>query len=111
MVLDHGLIPPLIRVLTTGDFKTKKEAAWAVSNLTVGGSAAQVCVHLVNGVMALASFLIQISVMVHHGAIGPMCNLLDCQDSTVIQVRLHTFFIVNVISDIIKTTSILFGRT
>lgn len=44
MVLDAELIPPLIRVLMTGDFKTKKEAAWAVSNLTVGGSAAQVCV-------------------------------------------------------------------
>ena len=49
MVLDNGLIPPLIRVLTTGDFKTKKEAAWAVSNLTVGGSAAQVCAHLASG--------------------------------------------------------------
>ena len=92
MVLDNSLIPPLIRVLTTGDFKTKKEAAWAVSNLTVGGSAAQVCGHIVSG--CYSSFLIQVSVMVHHGAIGPMCNLLDCQDSTVIQVRLsitHTF--------------------
>ena len=28
----------------------------------------------------------QVNVMVHHGAIGPMCRLLDCQDSTVIQV-------------------------
>lgn len=42
MVINAGLIPPLVRVLVTGDFKTKKEAAWAVSNLTVGGSPAQV---------------------------------------------------------------------
>ena len=42
MVIQSGLIPPLIHVLTTGDFKTQKEAAWAISNLTVGGSGEQV---------------------------------------------------------------------
>ena len=42
MVIENGLIPPLIHVLTVGDFKTQKEAAWAISNLTVGGSAEQV---------------------------------------------------------------------
>lgn len=34
----------------------------------------------------------QVSVMVQHGAIGPMCQLLDCQDSTVIQVILDGLF-------------------
>lgn len=42
LVIDNGLIPPLVEVLRSGDFKTKKEAAWAVSNLTVGGSPVQV---------------------------------------------------------------------
>lgn len=42
MVIDAGLIPQLIAVLISGDFKTQKEAAWAVSNLTVGGTAQQV---------------------------------------------------------------------
>ena len=42
MVIDAGLIPQLINVLHFGDFKTQKEAAWAVSNLTVGGTPDQV---------------------------------------------------------------------
>ena len=42
MVIDAHLIPPLIQILVHGDFKTQKEAAWAVSNLTVGGSVEQV---------------------------------------------------------------------
>ncbi len=42
MVIDAQLIPQLIYVLLHGDFKTQKEAAWAVSNLTVGGTAEQV---------------------------------------------------------------------
>ena len=42
MVIDALLIPPLIMVLLHGDFKTQKEAAWAVSNLTVGGTVDQV---------------------------------------------------------------------
>ncbi len=42
MVIDASLIPLLINVLQVGDFKTQKEAAWAVSNLTVGGTPEQV---------------------------------------------------------------------
>lgn len=42
MVLDAGLIPPMITILAQGNFKTQKEAAWALSNLTVGGSVQQV---------------------------------------------------------------------
>lgn len=41
MVVDACLIPPLITILAQGNFKTQKEAAWALSNLTVGGSVQQ----------------------------------------------------------------------
>lgn len=41
-VIDNHLIPPLITILAQGNFKTQKEAAWAISNLTVGGSIQQV---------------------------------------------------------------------
>lgn len=42
MVIDSGLVPPLINALAHGEFKTQKEAAWAVSNFTVGGTNEQV---------------------------------------------------------------------
>ena len=42
MVIDNGLVPPMISVLATGEFRTQKEAAWAVSNVTVGGAPEQV---------------------------------------------------------------------
>ena len=41
-VIDNNLIPPLITILSQGNFKTQKEASWAISNLTVGGSVQQV---------------------------------------------------------------------
>ena len=42
MVIDANLVPSLITVLQQGEFKTQKEAAWAVSNFTVGGTPEQV---------------------------------------------------------------------
>jgi hypothetical protein len=30
-------MPPLINILQNADFKTKKEACWAISNATSGG--------------------------------------------------------------------------
>lgn len=46
MVIDANLVPTLIFTLTHGEFKTQKEAAWAVSNFTVGGTPEQVGVVL-----------------------------------------------------------------
>lgn len=48
-----------------GEFQTQKEAAWAVSNMTISGNKEQ------------ASFLITC------GVIPPFCNLLSCKDSQV----------------------------
>lgn len=52
------------------DFNTQKEAAWAISNLTVGGNRKQV---------------VQ---LIQHGVIPPFCDLLTCKDAQVIQVVL-----------------------
>lgn len=41
-VLDANIIPHLIKLMSDGNFKTRKEACWAVSNATSGGSADQV---------------------------------------------------------------------
>uniref|UniRef100_A0A3P8W0C8 Importin subunit alpha n=1 Tax=Cynoglossus semilaevis TaxID=244447 RepID=A0A3P8W0C8_CYNSE len=36
-----GLIPPLVEQLRNGDFKTQREAVWAVTNFTSGGTVEQ----------------------------------------------------------------------
>eukprot|EP00731_Ephydatia_muelleri_P030459 Em0021g982a len=70
MVIDAGLVPTLVQVLRTSEFRIQREAAWAVSNFTVGGS------------------LEQVSYLVQQDVIAPLCHLLDCKDSTIIQVVL-----------------------
>ena len=67
-VIDAGLIPQIIHLLSRGEFQTQKEAAWAISNLTVSGRKEQV------------AYLVQ------QGVIPPFCKLLTCKDSQVIQV-------------------------
>lgn len=42
MVIDAGLVPLLVQVLQTSEFRIQREAAWAVSNFTVGGTLEQV---------------------------------------------------------------------
>ena len=42
MVIDANLVPAVIDALARGEFRTQKEAAWAVSNFTVGGNGEQV---------------------------------------------------------------------
>ena len=59
-----------IIVVAQGEFQTQKEAAWAISNLTISGNKDQV------------AYLIQ------EGVIPPFCNLLTCKDAQVIQVVL-----------------------
>jgi hypothetical protein len=52
-----------------GEFQTQKEAAWAISNLTISGNKQQV------------AYLVQ------QGVIPPFCDLLSCKDTQVVQVR------------------------
>lgn len=41
-VIEAGLIGPLVNLLQTAEFDIKKEAAWALSNATSGGSNEQI---------------------------------------------------------------------
>lgn len=70
MVIDAQLVPPLVQALRQAEFRIQREAAWAVSNFTVGGTKEQV------------SYLVQ------QGVVHPMCQLLDCKDTTIVQVVL-----------------------
>ncbi|OZJ05618.1 Importin subunit alpha [Bifiguratus adelaidae] len=71
-VIDANLIPPLINILATADFKTKKEACWALSNATSGG----------------LNKPDQIRYIVSQGVIKPFCDMLTAQDNKIIQVAL-----------------------
>jgi hypothetical protein len=53
-----------------GEFQTQKEAAWAISNLTISGNREQV------------------ARLIQEGVIPPFCSLLNCKDTQVIQVVL-----------------------
>ena len=41
-VFDAGIIAPLVQLLQNAEFDIKKEAAWAISNATSGGTHEQV---------------------------------------------------------------------
>jgi hypothetical protein len=70
-VIDANIIPSLINILKHGDHKTRKEAAWAVTNATSGGTAQQ------------------IKYIIEQGAIPPLCELLSVSDPKIIQVALN----------------------
>jgi len=70
-VINNGLFPPVIHLLQTGDFDIKKEAAWAISNATSGGSAQQ------------------IEYLVEQGCINPLVDLLTVSDAKIIGVALE----------------------
>jgi importin subunit alpha-1 len=41
-VIEAGIIPPLLQILQIEEFEIKKEAAWAMSNATSGGTHDQI---------------------------------------------------------------------
>ena len=41
-MIDANIFPVLIDILGKADFKTRKEAAWAITNATSGGSPEQI---------------------------------------------------------------------
>merc|ERR1712059_106239 len=70
LVIDSGALGPLIDILVKGDFKAQKEAAWAVTNLTSGGTVQQI-VHLCG-----------------EGVLKPFCDLLAAKDDKTVGVVL-----------------------
>ncbi|XP_061391661.1 importin subunit alpha-7 [Musca vetustissima] len=71
-VIDANIFPYLINImLQSSDFKTRKEAAWAITNATSSGTAEQ------------------IRYLVHLGCIIPMCDFLTVVDSDIVQVALN----------------------
>lgn len=70
-VLDANLLGPLIHLLSNAEFDIKKEAAWAISNATSGGTAEQ------------------IGLLVTAGCIKPLCELLTVNDPRIITVALE----------------------
>lgn len=112
MVIDADLLPPLINILQVAEFRTRKEAAWAITNATSGGSAEQIrwdcrlnlvltcvwCDHLWSyhfiSISIQDGFLFQfINLLLRHlvelGCIKPLCDLLTLMDSKIVQVALN----------------------
>lgn len=69
-VIDAGLLKPLVSILQCDDFKSQKEAVWAITNLTSGGSEEQIITLLQAGIMK------------------PICDLLIVKDTKVVLIIL-----------------------
>lgn len=61
----------LIDILGKAEFKTRKEATWAITNATTGGTPEQ------------------IRYLIEQGCIPPMCDLLTIMDVKIVQVALN----------------------
>ena len=61
----------MIEILGKAEFKTRKEAAWAITNAASGGSSEQ------------------IRYLVDLGCIQPLCDLLTVLDAKIVQVALN----------------------
>jgi len=70
-VIDANIIPVLIDIMGKAEFKTRKEAAWAIANAASGGSKEQ------------------IQFLVNQGCIPPLCNLLTVIDNRIVHVALN----------------------
>ncbi|XVF18235.1 hypothetical protein REPUB_Repub11eG0003900 [Reevesia pubescens] len=70
-VIEVNIVLSLVHLLQPAEFDIKKEAAWAISNATSGGSHEQ------------------IRFLVSHGCIKPLCDLLICPDPRIVMVCLE----------------------
>ncbi|KAG5038897.1 hypothetical protein JHK86_019737 [Glycine max] len=70
-VIEAGLVAPLVNLLQSAEFDIKKEASWAISNATSGGTHDQ------------------IKYLVSQGCVKPLCDLLVCPDPRIVTVCLE----------------------
>ncbi|KAK1280066.1 Importin subunit alpha-1 [Acorus gramineus] len=70
-VIAAEIIGPLVQLLQNAEFDIRKEAAWAISNATSGGTHEQ------------------IKFLVSQGCIKPLCDLLVCPDPRIVTVCLE----------------------
>lgn len=70
-VFDANIFPKLIEILSKGENKTRKEAAWAVVNATSSGTPEQI------------RYLVDLNV------IPPLCELLSIVDTKIVEVALN----------------------
>lgn len=70
-MFDANIFPKLIEILSKGENKTRKEAAWAVVNATSSGTPEQI------------RYLSELNV------IPPLCDLLNIGDTKIIEVALN----------------------
>ncbi|XGW13820.1 hypothetical protein V3C99_000261 [Haemonchus contortus] len=76
-VIDAGIMPFIIEVLRSGDFKCQFEASWAVANLAQGGNSKQILTLLQdNAIPALCSALKQSNVDLLNNALESLYTLL-----------------------------------
>ena len=70
-MMEANIVQPLAHLLANAEFDIRKEAAWAISNATSGGTQEQ------------------IKYLVSAGCIKPLCDLLNCADPRIITVALE----------------------
>lgn len=84
-VIEANIFPVLIEILAKGDFKSRKEAAWAITNATSGGSPEQI-MYLVE--MVCTAVPVSLYVL----ALGLLFLSSGCKQSCCEAVNIETFF-------------------
>lgn len=68
-LINANIFPQLMVIMQTAEFKTRKEAAWAITNATSSGTHEQI------------HYLVQV------GCVPPMCDFLTVVDSDIVKWR------------------------
>ncbi len=79
----------MIEILSKGENKTKKEAAWAVVNATSSGTAEQIRFVLVITTFWNIYIFIIFRYLVQLNVIPPLCELLGMLDTKTVEVALN----------------------
>src|SRR5205823_15097568 len=86
-IIDAGIIPLLINLIRNSDFKTKKEAIWAICNIVK---------YSYNQPNTFRQ-------IINLGCIQPMIDILDCKDTDIILTILEVIQIILKFGEFAKT--------